>query len=169
MESVTVTFLNKDKRYCCFCRCCFNFKVYKAYNLSLFLFFRKFVLEVNRVDSHLHSQEELDMNSSDFTQCGLSLQISGSVSNSNQSAFGWSHLKHVVCNYCNCIFYIWFSPSSIPGATARSTQSHKIFEWTRLRITSKVLIENEDMHSRKRPPEIMILLHWFQSCGRLVQ
>ena len=88
MESVTVTFLNKDKRYCCFCCCCFNFKVYKAYNLSLFLFFRKFVLEVNRVDSHLHSQEELDMNSSDTTQCGLSLQISGSVSNNNQSAFG---------------------------------------------------------------------------------
>ena len=93
MESITVTFLNKDKRYCCFCCCCycfccFNFKVYKAYNLSLFLFFRKFVLEVNRVDSHLHSQEELDTNSSDTTQCGLSFQISGSVSNSNQSAFG---------------------------------------------------------------------------------
>ncbi|RMX38549.1 hypothetical protein pdam_00010221 [Pocillopora damicornis] len=110
MESITVTFLNKDKR--------------------------KFVLEVNRVDSHLHSQEELDTNSSDTTQCGLSLQIS--------------------------------------GATARSTQSHKIFEWTRLRITSKLscpydtmaltsTLHVESVHYTHVQEEFVYWLEYFKS------
>lgn len=110
MESVTVTFLNKDKR--------------------------KFVVEVNRVDSHLHSQEELDTNSSDTTQCGLSLQISGAI--------------------------------------ARSTQSHKIFEWTRLRMTSKLscpydtmaltsMLHVESVHYTHVQEEFVYWLEYFKS------
>ena len=49
-----------------------NFKLF-----CFIFFFRKLVLEVNKIVSYLHSQKRLDNSPQDSPQCDLSVQMSG--------------------------------------------------------------------------------------------